>query len=91
MENHKEVQEVWKELEAARQESEHSIKRLDHIKAGNSQMVEKKEEQGKLAKERSLIRQLELNLESHREAALRQRQAGAKKSQDRVASLGRES
>ena len=55
-ENHREDQEVWKELEEARQESEHSVKRLDPIKEGNLQLVEKKEEQGKLAKERSLVR-----------------------------------
>ena len=64
---------------------------LTPIKAGKSHLVEKKEEQGKLAKERSLVRQLESDLESHREAALRQWQAGARKSQDRAASLGRES
>ena len=37
----KEVQEVWKELEAARQEREHSAKRFDPIEAGNSRRVEK--------------------------------------------------
>ena len=48
------------------------------------------EQQGKLARERSLVLQLESDLQ-HREAALRQRQAGARKRQDSAASLGRES
>ena len=78
------------ELETARQEREHSAKRLDPLKAGNSRLGETKEKQGKLAKERFLVLQLESD-RPRREAALRQRQAGARKSQDSVASLGRES
>ena len=35
MKNHKEVQEVWKELEAARQKREHSAKKFDPVVAGN--------------------------------------------------------
>ena len=46
--------------------------------------MEKEEEQGKLAKDSSLILQLESDLQ-HREAALRQRQAGARKSQESAA------
>ena len=58
----KEVQEAWKELEEARQEREHSAKRLDPREAGISRMGETKEKQGKLAKERSLVLQLESGL-----------------------------
>ena len=43
-----------------------------------------------LARERSLVLQLEADLQ-HREAALRQLQAGARERQDSAASLGRES
>ena len=64
------------ELEAARQEREHSAQRFDPLEAGNSQLGETKEKQGKRAKERSLVLQLESDL-PHREATLGQRQAGA--------------
>ena len=47
------------------------------------------EQQGKLARERSRVLQLESDLQ-HREAALWQRQAGARERQDSAASLGRE-
>ena len=46
----KEVQEAWKELEAARQEREHSAKRLDPLEEGNSRLVgteEKQDHEGK--------------------------------------------
>ena len=41
MENHREVQEVWKKLEAARYKREHSAKKFDPVKAGNSRRVGK--------------------------------------------------
>ena len=73
-----------------RQEREHSAERFDPLEAGNSRQVKMKEKQGERAREKSLVLQLEPNLQ-HREAALRKRQAGARKRQDRAANVGRES
>ena len=77
------------ELEVARQEREHSGKRFDPLKAGNSRVGETKEKQGKLARERSPRRKLEFDLHP-REAALRQLPAGARERQDSATRLGRE-
>ena len=68
---------------------EHTAKRFDPLEAGNSRLGETKEKQGELARERSLVLQMESDLQ-HRKAVLRQQQAGAMKRKDSAASVGGE-